>query len=162
MCDQAGLKQRHGEDWSTGFSANWHAPECCESAKLTGYGNFQLRDNAERLGRAPKAAASVNILAPRVPPHFGQAKSSIPKQKTPPRRRNRNTSTQILGPESNSPPDSTPRNGVRDSHDRNELVFGTPCFPLIIDTGNGLLGAKSWPQASVTGAKQPRAGRTLT
>lgn len=37
-----------------------------ESVKLTGFGNFQLRDKAERPGRNPKTGVEVNIPVRRV------------------------------------------------------------------------------------------------
>lgn len=37
-----------------------------ESVKLTGFGNFQLRNKTERPGRNPKTGVEVNIPARRV------------------------------------------------------------------------------------------------
>lgn len=48
------------------FDEIGHALERGDSAKLTGFGNFQLRDKAERPGRNPKTGLEVSIPARRV------------------------------------------------------------------------------------------------
>lgn len=55
MCDQVGLNKREAKDivdWF--FDEIGHAQERGASVKLTGFGNFQLRDKAERPGRNPE------------------------------------------------------------------------------------------------------------
>lgn len=67
VCDQVGLNKREAKnmvDWF--FDEIGRALERGESVKLTGFGNFQLRDKAERPGRNPKTGVEVNIPARRV------------------------------------------------------------------------------------------------
>jgi integration host factor subunit alpha len=67
VCDQIGLNKREAKDivdWF--FDEIGHALERGESVKLTGFGNFQSRNKAERPGRNPKTGVEVNIPARRV------------------------------------------------------------------------------------------------
>jgi integration host factor subunit alpha len=57
--EQVGLNKREAKDmvdWF--FDELGHALERGESVKLTGFGNFQLRDKVSRPGRNPKTGAS--------------------------------------------------------------------------------------------------------
>lgn len=67
VCDQVGLNKREAKyvvDWF--FDEIGHALERGYSVKLTGFGNFQMRDKAERPGRNPKTGEQVSIAARRV------------------------------------------------------------------------------------------------
>lgn len=67
VCDQVGLNKREAKDmvdWF--FDEIGHALERGDSVKLTGFGNFQLRDKVSRPGRNPKTGVEVNIPARRV------------------------------------------------------------------------------------------------
>ena len=62
-----GLNKREAKDMVEAFFAEINdALERGESVKLTGFGNFQLRDKVSRPGRNPKTGVQVNIRARRV------------------------------------------------------------------------------------------------
>lgn len=66
-CDHVGLNKPEAKDmvdWF--FDEIGHTLERGDSVKLTGFGNFQLRDKAERPDHNPKTGVEVNIPARRV------------------------------------------------------------------------------------------------
>ena len=50
----------------TGNTPTWMALERGDSVKLSGFGNFQLRDKPQRPGRNPKTGEEIPITARRV------------------------------------------------------------------------------------------------
>ncbi|WP_426116828.1 integration host factor subunit alpha [Massilia sp. PWRC2] len=67
LFEQVGLNKREAKDLVETFFAEINsALERGESVKLTGFGNFQLRDKAPRPGRNPKTGVEVEIPARRV------------------------------------------------------------------------------------------------
>ena len=64
---QLGLNKREAKDMVETFFHEIHAAlERGESVKLSGFGNFQLRDKPERPGRNPKTGEEIPISARRV------------------------------------------------------------------------------------------------
>lgn len=64
---QLGLNKREAKDMvETFFQEIRAALERGESVKLSGFGNFQLRDKPERPGRNPKTGEEIPISARRV------------------------------------------------------------------------------------------------
>lgn len=67
MFEQVGLNKREAKDMVDAFFDEINAAlERGESVKLTGFGNFQLRDKTSRPGRNPKTGVEVQIPARRV------------------------------------------------------------------------------------------------
>jgi integration host factor subunit alpha len=67
LFEQVGLNKREAKDMvETFFDELNSALERGESVKLTGFGNFQLRDKVSRPGRNPKTGVEVHIPARRV------------------------------------------------------------------------------------------------
>jgi len=67
LLEQVGLNKREAKDLVESFFAEINsALEGGESVKLTGFGNFQLRDKVSRPGRNPKTGVEVQIPARRV------------------------------------------------------------------------------------------------
>jgi integration host factor subunit alpha len=67
LFEQVGLNKRKAKDLVEAFFDEISsALERGESAKLTGFGNFQLRDKVSRPGRNPKTGTEVQIPARRV------------------------------------------------------------------------------------------------
>lgn len=67
MFEQVGLNKREAKDMVESFFSEINsALERGESVKLTGFGNFQLRDKVSRPGRNPKTGVEVQIPARRV------------------------------------------------------------------------------------------------
>lgn len=67
LFEHAGLNKRESKDMvGAFFDEICDALERGESVKLTGFGNFQLRDKVSRPGRNPKTGVAVNIPARRV------------------------------------------------------------------------------------------------
>ncbi len=67
LFEQVGLNKREAKDLVDTFFAEINsALERAESVKLTGFGNFQLRDKTSRPGRNPKTGVEVQIPARRV------------------------------------------------------------------------------------------------
>jgi integration host factor subunit alpha len=65
--EHVGLNKREAKDMVEAFFDELSvALERGESVKLTGFGNFQLRDKVSRPGRNPKTGVQVNIPARRV------------------------------------------------------------------------------------------------
>ena len=67
LFEQVGLNKREAKDMvETFFEEISDALERGESVKLSGFGNFQLRDKPQRPGRNPKTGQEIPISARRV------------------------------------------------------------------------------------------------
>lgn len=67
LFEQVGLNKREAKDMvETFFDEIRAALERGESVKLSGFGNFQLRDKPQRPGRNPKTGEAIPISARRV------------------------------------------------------------------------------------------------
>ncbi len=67
LFDRLGLNKREAKDMVDGFFDEVRsALERGESVKLSGFGNFQLRDKPQRPGRNPKTGEEIAITARRV------------------------------------------------------------------------------------------------
>jgi len=67
LFDRLGLNKREAKDMvETFFDEIREALERGEAVKLSGFGNFQLRDKPQRPGRNPKTGEEIPISARRV------------------------------------------------------------------------------------------------
>lgn len=67
LFEQVGLNKREAKDMvETFFEEIRNALERGEAVKLSGFGNFQLRDKPQRPGRNPKTGEQIPISARRV------------------------------------------------------------------------------------------------
>ena len=67
LFDEVGLNKREAKDFVDAyFETISKALEQGEQVKLSGFGNFQLRDKSERPGRNPKTGEEIPISARRV------------------------------------------------------------------------------------------------
>ena len=67
LFEQVGLNKREAKDMvETFFDEIRNALERGEAVKLSGFGNFQLRDKPQRPGRNPKTGDEIPITARRV------------------------------------------------------------------------------------------------
>ncbi len=67
LFDRVGLNKREAKDMVEAFFEEIRAAlESGDSIKLSGFGNFQLRDKVARPGRNPKTGVEVPISARRV------------------------------------------------------------------------------------------------
>lgn len=67
LFEQVGLNKREAKDMvETFFEEIRNALESGEAVKLSGFGNFQLRDKPQRPGRNPKTGEAIPITARRV------------------------------------------------------------------------------------------------
>ncbi|HTN65483.1 MAG TPA: integration host factor subunit alpha [Burkholderiaceae bacterium] len=67
LFEQVGLNKREAKDMvETFFEEIRNALERGEAVKLSGFGNFQLRDKPQRPGRNPKTGEEIPITARRV------------------------------------------------------------------------------------------------
>lgn len=67
LFEQVGLNKREAKDMvETFFDEIRDALEGGEAVKLSGFGNFQLRDKPQRPGRNPKTGEEIPITARRV------------------------------------------------------------------------------------------------
>ncbi|WP_151446856.1 integration host factor subunit alpha [Lacisediminimonas profundi] len=67
LFEQVGLNKREAKDMvETFFDEIRKALESGEAVKLSGFGNFQLRDKPQRPGRNPKTGEEIPITARRV------------------------------------------------------------------------------------------------
>ena len=68
LFEKVGLNKREAKDMVEAFFEEIRvALETGESVKLSGFGNFQLRDKPQRPGRNPKTGEEVQIPAKRTP-----------------------------------------------------------------------------------------------
>jgi integration host factor subunit alpha len=76
--EHVGLNKREAKDMVEAFFDEISdALERGEAVKLSGFGNFQLRDKVSRPGRNPKTGAQVNIPARRVVTYHASQKLKI-------------------------------------------------------------------------------------
>lgn len=67
LFERVGLNKREAKDMvDTFFEEIRHALQAGDSVKLSGFGNFQLRDKPQRPGRNPKTGEAIPITARRV------------------------------------------------------------------------------------------------
>jgi integration host factor subunit alpha len=67
LFEKVGLNKRESKDMVDAFFDEIHlALQRGESVKLSGFGNFQLRDKPQRPGRNPKTGEEIAITARRV------------------------------------------------------------------------------------------------
>jgi len=67
LFEQVGLNKREAKDMVEAFFEEvGNALELGDSVKLSGFGNFQLRDKPQRPGRNPKTGEEIPITARRV------------------------------------------------------------------------------------------------
>ncbi len=67
LFDEVGLNKREAKEFVDAyFEAIREALEGGENVKLSGFGNFQLRDKDQRPGRNPKTGEEIPISARRV------------------------------------------------------------------------------------------------
>jgi integration host factor subunit alpha len=67
LFDEVGLNKREAKEFVDAyFEAIRAALESGENVKLSGFGNFQLRDKDQRPGRNPKTGEEIPISARRV------------------------------------------------------------------------------------------------
>ena len=67
LFDELGLNKREAKDMVEGFfEALRGALESGDQIKLSGFGNFELRDKNQRPGRNPKTGEEIPITARRV------------------------------------------------------------------------------------------------
>ena len=67
LFEQVGLNKTESKEMVEAFFEQIKlALENCESVKLSGFGNFELRSKSERPGRNPKTGEEVPIKARRV------------------------------------------------------------------------------------------------
>lgn len=67
LFEKVGLNKREAKDMVEAFFEEIRAKlELSEDVKLSGFGNFQLRDKPQRPGRNPKTGEEVAISARRV------------------------------------------------------------------------------------------------
>jgi len=67
LFEQVGLNKREAKDMVEAFLEEMRfALERGESVKLSGFGNFELREKSERPGRNPKTGEEIPISARRV------------------------------------------------------------------------------------------------
>ena len=67
LFDRLGLNKRESKDMVEAFFEEIrNALETGDSVKLSGFGNFQLRDKPQRPGRNPKTGQEIPITARRV------------------------------------------------------------------------------------------------
>ncbi|MBL8489734.1 MAG: integration host factor subunit alpha [Rhodocyclaceae bacterium] len=67
LFEKVGLNKREAKDMVEGFFEEIrNSLESGDSVKLSGFGNFQLRDKPQRPGRNPKTGEEIPITARRV------------------------------------------------------------------------------------------------
>jgi integration host factor subunit alpha len=85
LFEQVGLNKREAKDMvETFFDEIRNALERGEAVKLSGFGNFQLRDKPQRPGRNPKTGEAIPITARRVVTfHASQKLKTMVEDATP-------------------------------------------------------------------------------
>ncbi|APR94427.1 transcriptional regulator [Pandoraea thiooxydans] len=85
LFEQVGLNKREAKDMVEAFfEVIRDALESGDSVKLSGFGNFQLRDKPQRPGRNPKTGEAIPIAARRVVTfHASQKLKSMVETQTP-------------------------------------------------------------------------------
>jgi integration host factor subunit alpha len=85
LFEQVGLNKREAKDMvETFFDEIRNALERGEAVKLSGFGNFQLRDKPQRPGRNPKTGAEIPSTARRVVTfHASQKLKSMVEEANP-------------------------------------------------------------------------------
>lgn len=67
LADQVGINKREAKDMVEAFFEEVRtALEAGNSVKLSGFGNFEVREKSERPGRNPKTGEAIPIRARRV------------------------------------------------------------------------------------------------
>ncbi|TVS12370.1 MAG: integration host factor subunit alpha [Wenzhouxiangella sp.] len=67
LFDEVGLNKREAKEFvDAWFESIRQALEAGDNVKLSGFGNFQLRDKGQRPGRNPKTGEEIPISARRV------------------------------------------------------------------------------------------------
>jgi len=86
LFEQVGLNKREAKDMvETFFDEIRNALERGEAVKLSGFGNFQLRDKPQRPGRNPKTGEEIPITARRVVTfHASQKLKGMVEETAPP------------------------------------------------------------------------------
>jgi integration host factor subunit alpha len=86
LFEQVGLNKREAKDMvETFFDEIRNALERGEAVKLSGFGNFQLRDKPQRPGRNPKTGEEIPITARRVVTfHASQKLKGMVEETNPP------------------------------------------------------------------------------
>lgn len=83
LLEQVGLNKREGKNMVEAFFDEIsNALERGEAVKLTGFGNFQLRDKPERPGRNPKTGEQIAVGARRVATFHASQKLKAMVEKT--------------------------------------------------------------------------------
>lgn len=78
LFEKVGLNKREAKDMVEAFFEEMgSALENGESIKLSGFGNFQLRDKPQRPGRNPKTGEDIPISARRVVTFHASAKLKL-------------------------------------------------------------------------------------
>ena|SRR5882757_10279650 len=85
LFEKVGLNKREAKDMvDTFFEEIRHALQEGDSVKLSGFGNFQLRDKPQRPGRNPKTGEAIPITARRVVTfHASQKLKAVVEGETP-------------------------------------------------------------------------------
>ena len=97
LFNKVGLNKREAKDMLEAFFEEIRAGlEAREDVKLSGFGNFQLRDKPQRPGRNPKTGEEVAISARRVVAFHPSAKLKNLVEETYPGAAG-NNSLQLLG-----------------------------------------------------------------
>jgi integration host factor subunit alpha len=85
LFERVGLNKREAKDMvETFFEEIRDALERGESVKLSGFGNFQLRDKPQRPGRNPKTGEAIPISARRVVTFHASQKLKALIERLPP------------------------------------------------------------------------------
>ena len=66
LFDKVGRNKREAKDMVESFLKRSRGAEEGDAVKLSGFGNFQLRDKPQRPGRNPKTGEEIPITARRV------------------------------------------------------------------------------------------------
>lgn len=85
LFNRMGMNKRDAKDMVDAFFDEIRAAlESGRTVKLSGFGNFQLRDKAQRPGRNPKTGEEIAITARRVVTFHASQKLKEAVAKTPP------------------------------------------------------------------------------